>query len=467
MEQLKKAGLRHRLFGDKAFYVMVLGIAVPIMIQNGITNFVNLLDNIMIGQVGTEQMSGVAIVNQILMVYNFCLFGGVSGAGIFTAQYFGQKNVEGVRYTVRFKLWMVFIITLGTIALFLTSGQNLIGMYLQGEGGAESIAAALAYGKQYLNVMLIGLPPFMISQVYSSTLRESGQTVVPMRAGIVAVVVNLLLNYILIYGKLGAPAMGVMGAAWATVVSRFVEVAIIVSWTHCHCTENPYIIGLYRSMRIPLPLVWKILITGTPLLVNETLWSSGMAMLTQCYSYRGFVVVAALNIANTIGNLFSIAFMAMGDAVAIIVGQLLGAGKFEEARDTDTKMIVFSVLICTAAAAAMVLAAPLFPRLYNTTEEARHLAKLLIIATAVFVPQNALLNALYFTLRSGGKTWIAFLFDGVFIWCVNVAVAFVLSRFTTMSIMGIFIAVQFSDTIKMIVGLVLVKKGAWIHSVVS
>lgn len=467
MEQTKKAGLRHKLFGDKAFYVMVLGIAVPIMIQNGITNFVNLLDNIMIGRVGTEQMSGVAIVNQLLMVYSLCIFGGVSGAGIFTAQYFGQNNEEGVRYTVRFKLWMVFLITMGTIALFLTSGQNLIGMYLQGEGGAESIAAAMDYGKQYLNVMLIGLPPFMISQVYSSTLRESGQTVVPMRAGIAAVVVNLVFNYILIYGKFGAPAMGVRGAAWATVISRFVEVAIIVYWTHSHAAENPYVVGLYHSMRIPLPLVWKMLVTGMPLLVNETLWSSGMAMLAQCYSYRGFVVVAALNIANTIGNLFNIVFIAMGESVAIIVGQLLGAGKFEEARDTDTKMIVFSVLLCIGVAVMMILSAPLFPRLYNTTEEARSLARLLIIATAVFVPQNALLNTLYFTLRSGGKTWIAFLFDGVFLWCVNVMVAFCLSRFTAMPIMGIFIAVQFSDTIKTIFGLVLVKKGAWIHNIVS
>ena len=142
--------IRYKFIGDRNFYKMVLAIAVPIMIQNGITNFVSLLDNIMIGQIGTEQMSGVAIVNQLLFVYNLCLFGGVSGAGIFTAQYFGQKNEEGVRQTVRFKIWMVFLITLITVILLLYAGDPLIAFYLQGDGTAKSAAATLRY--EYLSI---------------------------------------------------------------------------------------------------------------------------------------------------------------------------------------------------------------------------------------------------------------------------------------------------------------------------
>lgn len=196
----RKTGFLHKFIGDKAFYKMVLAIAVPIMIQNGITNFVGLLDNIMIGRVGTEPMSGVAIVNQLIFVYNLCLFGGVSGAGIFTAQYYGQKNHEGIRQTVRFKIWIVALITLFTTVLFLLAGDNLIQLYLLGEGTVQSAAATLHYGRQYLFIMLTGLLPFMMVQVYSSTLRECGQTLLPMKAGIIAVCVNLVLNYILIYG---------------------------------------------------------------------------------------------------------------------------------------------------------------------------------------------------------------------------------------------------------------------------
>ena len=239
--QTAKQSLIRKLVGDRAFYKMVLAIAVPIMIQNGITNFVSLLDNIMIGQIGTEQMSGVAIVNQLLFVYNLCLFGGVSGAGIFTAQYFGQKNDEGIRQTVRFKVWMVAFITLLTIILLLTGGSSLITLYLQGKGTAESAAVTLTYGQQYLWIMLLGLPPFMMVQVYSSTLRECRQTILPMKAGVVAVFVNLILNYILIYGKFGAPALGVQGAAIATIISRYVEAAIVLLHTHRHKADNPFV----------------------------------------------------------------------------------------------------------------------------------------------------------------------------------------------------------------------------------
>lgn len=459
-------GIR-KFIGDKSFYKMVLAIAVPIMIQNGITNFVGLLDNIMIGQIGTEQMSGVAIVNQLFFVYNLCLFGGVSGAGIFTAQYFGQKNEEGIRQTVRFKIWMVIVITALTVALFLTSGSTLIELYLQGEGTAESAASTLYYGEQYLWIMLIGLPPFMMVQVYASTLRECGQTVLPMKAGVVAVFVNLILNYILIYGKFGFPALGVQGAALATIISRYVEAAIVLIHTHRHKTENPFVNGLYASLKVPGALTGKILVKGSPLLFNETLWAAGMAMLAQCYSVRGLNVVAALNISNTINNVFNIVFIALGDSVAIIVGQLLGAGKMAEARDTDNKMIAFSVFCCTCVAAVMLLMAPFFPMLYNTNAEARELAKYFIMITAIFMPQNAFLHASYFTLRSGGKTIITFLFDSVFIWCISVTIAFTLSHFTTLPVIAIYTLVQIGDWIKCLIGFILVKKGVWLQNIVA
>ena len=462
-----KVSFRKKFIGDKAFYKMVLAIAIPIMIQNGITNFVSLLDNIMIGRIGTEQMSGAAIVNQLLFVYNLCLFGGVSGAGIFTAQYAGQKDHEGVRQTFRYKLWLVIILTIITVLLLISSGEALIGMYLKGEGSAAALEATSRYGMQYLWIMLIGLPPFMISQVYSSTLRECGETVPPMKAGVTAVLVNLVFNYLLIYGKFGFPELGVRGAAIATVISRYVEVAIVIVWTHTHTDRMPFAKGLYSTLKVPANLTKKILVKGTPLLFNETLWASAMAMLTQCYSIRGLNVVASLNISNTINNVFNIVFIALGDSVAIIVGQLLGAGDMKKARDTDNKMIAFSVMCCTCVAMVMFVMAPLFPMLYNTNDEARELAKYLIMITAFFMPQNAFLHATYFTLRSGGKTIITFLFDSVFIWCVSVPIAFVLSRYTGIHVLVIYACVQLADLIKCVIGFVLVKKGVWLQNIVS
>ena len=456
-----------KFIGDKAFYKMVLAVAVPIMIQNGITNFVGLLDNIMVGQVGTEQMSGVAIVNQLLMVYYLCIFGGLAGAGIFTAQYFGQKDDEGIRHTFRYKFWMALILTTGAVLLLLTAGNNLIQMYLNGNNDGGDLAAALHYGKNYLQVMLLGLPAFMMLQIYVSTLRECGETVVPMKAGIAAVTVNLCLNYLLIYGKLGLPALGVVGAAVATVISRYVEAAVVILWTHGHKEKNSYITGIYRTLKVPGYLVGKFFIKGAPLLVNETLWSSGMAMLTQCYSVRGLSVIAGLNIANTINNMFNVVFIALGDAVAIIIGQLLGAGKMEEARDTDNKIIAFSVTCCIGVAILMVFIAPLFPQLYKTTDEVRAVAVQFILAQAVFMPQAAFMHATYFTLRSGGKTIVTFLFDSVFVWCVSVPVAFCLSRMTALPVIAIFAMVQIADWVKCIIGFVLEKKGVWLQNIVT
>lgn len=456
-----------KLIGDKHFYKMVLLVAVPIMIQNGITNFVGLLDNVMVGQVGTEQMSGVAIVNQLIFVYSLCIFGGLSGAGIFGAQFYGQDNQAGIRDILRLKIWIGILITfLGFLVLgFL--GEPLINAFLAGESNKENVAVALYYGKEYLWIMMAGIIPFCIVQIYSSTLRETGETIVPMAAGIVAVVINLIFNYILIFGKFGAPAMGVAGAAIATVLSRFVECAIVVIWTHTHKERNIYIMGLYRSLKVPLWLTKKVIIKGMPLLMNEALWAAGMAMLLQCYSVRGLNVVAGMNISNTIANLFNIVFIAMGNSVAIIVGQLLGAGKMKEARDTDTKMIAFSVASCIVIGAIMVAIAPLFPKMYNTTDEVRGLAESFIIIAAVFMPQNAFLHAAYFTLRSGGKTVITFFFDSVFAWVVSIPLAYVLSRYTGLSIVLVYFCCQGIEIIKCIIGFILVKKGSWLQNIIS
>lgn len=459
--------LRSTFIGDRAFYKRVLAVAVPIMVQTGITNFVSLLDNIMVGRIGTEQMSGVAIVNQLLFVYYLCVFGGFAGAGIFTAQYYGAQDQDGVRHTFRYKLWMGALLFLGALVIFSGFGRQLIGLYLNGSSDGGDLTAAMGYACDYLRIILFGLPAFTVVQVYANTLRECGETVVPMRAGLTAVAVNLTLNYLLIYGKLCFPALGVRGAAIATVASRLTEMAVVVIWTHRHPDRCPYITGVYRSARVPLKLVKTFFLTGSPLLVNEALWSAGMAMLTQCYSLRGLNVVAGQNIASTVSNVFNVVFFAMGDAIAIIVGQHLGAGRYKQAREEDNKIIAFAICVATLVGLAILGAAPFFPQIYNTTPEARRIATHFLIAQAAFTPQICLLHTTYFTLRSGGKTIITFLFDSVFMWVVSVPLAFVLSRFTALYVIWIFVALQMADWIKCAIGVVLVKKGVWMNNIVQ
>lgn len=456
-----------KLFGDKKFYAMVLGVAVPIVIQNGITNFVSLLDNIMVGRIGTEQMSGIAIVNQLLLVFNLAIFGAISGAGIFSAQFFGCDDHKGVQQTFRFKLYICCAIVVLGVLVLLFKGDSLILLYLHGEGNDVALEATLGYGRQYLLVMLTGLLPFAIEEIYASTLRECGETKLPMVAGVAAVCVNLTLNYLLIFGKLGFPALGVVGAAVATVISRYVQALIVIIWTHTHALRMPFIRGAYRELKIPAVLTGKIVRKGIPLLINEILWAAGMAVLNQCYSMRGLDAVAAMNISGTISNLFNIVFMSMGNAIAIIVGQLLGAGKMEEAKDTDTKLITFAVLSCLVFGCFMFLLAPLFPMLYNTSGEVRSLAASLLRVAACCMPMWAFMHTTYFTLRTGGNTIVTFLFDSVFLWGVTMPLAFVLSRFTALPIVPLYLSCQLLDMIKCVIGFVLVKKGVWVNNIVE
>lgn len=456
-----------KLIGDKKFYLMVISVAVPIMIQNGVTNFVGMLDNIMVGRVGTEQMSGAAIVNQLMFVFNICIFGAISGAGIFGAQFFGNKNHEGVKNAMRFKIIVSALMVFIAMILFVFFGEELISLYLHESSEAGDIEMALQYGKQYLNIMIFGLVPFALMQVYASTLRETGETVMPMKAGITAVLINLVLNYLLIFGKFGFPELSVRGAAIATVISRFVECIYVVGWTHKHKERNKFIKGIYRNFTIPRNLTKQILIKGTPLIVNEALWAGGQAVLMQCYSLRGFEVIGAFNISSIISNIFNIVFLALGGSVSIIVGQLLGAGKVKEAKETDQKLIFFSVISCVLVGFLLASISSVFPRLYNTSDTIKNLAKHFIIVAAVFMPMHAFMHATYFTLRSGGKTFVTFLFDSVYVWTVNIPAAFILTRYTSLSITIVYIICQSVDILKCILGFVLVKKGNWIQNIVD
>ena len=467
MEQTRRGAFRSRYIGDKAFYNRMLAVTVPVLIQNVITNFVSLLDNVMVGRIGTEPMSGVAIVNQLLFVFNLCIFGGLAGAGIFTAQFFGSGDEEGVRHSFRVKLWVGAVSTAVFIGLFLAAGDGLISLFLHEGEEALDLAATLDFGRAYLLVMLPGLPLFALSQIYSSTLRECGETVLPMKAGLIAVAVNLLGNYLLIYGKLGLPALGVVGAAWATVLSRLVEAAIVMAWTHRNSKKHPFIRGAYRSLRVPGPLVRRVAVMGTPLLLNELLWSAGMTVLTQCYSMRGLEVVSAQNISSTISHLFFCAFFAMGSAVSILVGQLLGAGKLDKAVDEARKLTAFCVALCVVVGGIMALVAQWIPELYNTTPLVKRLAGRLLLVTAAMMPVNGYTSTCYFTLRSGGKTIITFLFDSGFIWVLCIPVAWVLAYHTAVPILPMVIVIQSLDLIKCVLGFFLVKSRKWVNNIVS
>jgi len=463
----KFTSLRHKYIGDKKFYKFTLGIAVPMMIQNGITNLVSLLDNVMVGRLGTEAMSGVSIVNQFIFIFNLLVFGSVAAAGIYIAQYYGLGDEKGLRYSFRFK----FLITsaaaiLGTVVI-LVFHEQLIGLFLHESDSSGDLALTLVYGKEYLFIMLIGLIPYAISQVYASTLRETGEVVVPMISCIAAVLTNFALNVLLIFGYLGFPALGIKGAAIATVVSRFVELFILIIYAHRNSERFSYLCGAFSSFKIPKALFREISVKGIPLLFNEFLWAIAMTTRNQCYSTRGLDVVAAQNISVTIFNLFNVVYMSLGSAIAIIIGNLLGAGKIDEAKEKTRKLIAFSVFTGCLIATLMITSSLFFPQIYNTSDNVRNLASYMMVISGLTMPFAAFANAAYFTLRSGGKVLITILFDSVYMWCITIPVSMIFTYLTGLNIFILFAICQFVDTFKCIFGALLLKYSRWANVLVS
>ena len=457
----------NRLIGDKAFYKKLIAVALPVMLQNGITEFVSLLDNIMIGHTGTEQYNAVVIVNQLIFVYVVCVFGALAGAGIFSAQFHGNKDNEGVRNSFRFKLYAAGAVLAVAAFLFGFFGEELISLYLHDTDEASK-ALTLEYGMQYLHIIMICMLPHALTQVYASTLRETGKTIPPMIAGSIALLVNLVGNYVLIFGHFGLPALGVVGAAIATSLARFVEFGILVIYTHTTGRKNPFAKGLYRTLLLPRELVGKIMIKGVPLLFNEVMWSGGMAMLAQCYSVRGTVAVGAYGITSTMSNMFGIAMLALGSSVAIIVGQKLGAGDIEGAKVDDSRLIFTSTAACAVIGAAMALTAPLFPQMFSeVSEQSRELAVQMIRVAGYMLPFNAFAHATYFTLRSGGKALFVFAFDSGFMWLVCVPTAFIIGHFTSLPLVPMYAIVLSLELIKCTLGFFFVKSGFWAKNLIK
>ncbi len=463
------ATFKQKYIGDRAFYRLMLTIAIPLIIQQGITSFVSLLDNLMVGSLpGEEPLSGVSIVNQLINVYYLTLFGGLSGASIFGAQFYGVGDWKGMRNTFRFRMLFGIGVTAIAVAVFLLWGDSLAMLFLNNENNTpEAVALTMEHAMSYLKIAVWGLIPFMLSQVYVNLLRETGETFHPMLSSVIAILTNLVLNYCLIFGHFGFPKMGVAGAALATVIARVLEALYVIIYTHLKREKFQYIRGAYRSPAIPAELCRRIVVTGTPLMFNELLWSLGMTVIAGNYATRGLEVVAATNIATTAWNLFSIIMMAMGSVVAIMVGQQLGAGDIEGAKDIDRKLIFVTEVIHIAIGILLILTAGLLPMLYEVSQSTKDMASAMLRIQGLVLPVHSYVHVAYFTIRSGGKTVVTFLFDCFYTWCVPVVVSYVVCCLTDLPILACYGIVQALDLIKMAIAMPMLKSGFWAKNIIA
>lgn len=455
-----------KCFGDRRFFRVLAAVLIPIVIQNTFSQFVSLLDNLMVGQLGDEAIAAAAIANQLLLVFNLAIFGFCSGGGIFSAQYAGKEDWEGVRTATRFKMLIgIVVLAIGT-AIILLFDRPLMQRFLTEDGQGGDIELALNLASEYIRIMLIGMPAFVMANIYASTLRETGKTVLPMVASIIAVVVNFCLNALLIFGLFGLPALGTKGAAIATVVSRYIELGVMMIGSHCS-KKHPFAKGLYRSLRVPKELFFTMLAKCLPLMGNEILWSLGWTVIYRLYSLRGFTVASAFSINTTARNVMMIIVFSVGSALATIVGQLLGEGKIEEARRTDRWILIDSTIAAAAVGALAFFIAPLIPMIYKASPGAQDIAAFCIRVEAIILPVVAFQNSCYFTLRSGGNTLITFLFDSGAVWVLQIPLLYCLIHFTGLDVRMVYVIMTAPEFLRVIIGLFLLRGGKWAKNLVS
>lgn len=455
-----------KFIGNKSFYKMLFAIVMPIVLQQFITQFVGLLDNLMVGQVGTSEMTGVSLANQLLFVFNLGVFGSLSGVSIFATQYYGAKNKDGYQESFRFKWIITCIIFLITTSIFLLFSEQLLSIFINSQEGEDANPAlVLLHGKQYLWIMLVGNLAFVIKEIYASSLREMKETFVPMISGVIAILVNLVFNYLLIFGKFGFPTLGIEGAAIATVISRFVEMFVIIIYVQIKKEKFNYFKGIFKG-KVHFSFVKKVMPKTLLLLTNEVLWALGLTLILSCYGIRGLDFVASFNICNTINNVFITVGTSLGNATAIILGNKIGKNDIEGAKSDSYKILFFALVVSLVFTGVMIITSKALPNLYNTTDSIKQVATNLIVIAAILLPLHSFNTCCYFTLRSGGRILITILFDSVFVLLIRLPLAFILAKYTSLNIYLVFTFVTGIDIIKVFVGYILVDKGIWLKSLV-
>ncbi len=444
-----------KFIANKHFYKNVIAVAVPLMLQQLVTSSVNLVDNLMIGQLGDAALGGVATSNRFFMIALFAVMGILSASSVFIAQYFGAKDEDNMKESFRFSILSSVAITLIFFSIATFYPHLVLGFFTDDP-------LILAEGTKYITIAAIAILPFALTGSIASAMRSIGETKIPLYVGIFAVFTNAFFNYALIFGHFGLPQLGIVGAAIATVISRTLEAAILLTiMTHRVFHFTTRIEDLFK---ISKKNIRKISLKAMPLATNEILWSFGMATLFKFYATRGPEVIAGISIASTTADLFFVLFGGMSVATTIMISQPLGANDLEQARKNGYYMIGFSTTLAMLFGMIMFGSSYVIPLLYNVSDASQHIAQTMLrIMSLMFWIYMATAEC-YFILRAGGDMKSTLMMDAGFMWVINIPVVGLFTYLTGFNIFFLYIAGQSTDLLKLAFAYRLVKKEKWVHN---
>lgn len=441
---------------DKVFFRSALLIAMPIVIQQLVTSLAQLIDNIMVGTINGQAIAGVGAANSIFFVIMTSTFGISEGASIFIAQQYGAKKREKMGNSLAISFGIILVMAAVALTVINIFDSKLLGIYIHGNDAAST--TAMQYGMEYLNVLVWGYWLIMVNTVIGSSFRAIGKTKIPMIAGIIAVVSNTTLNFILI------PIYGVQGAAVATVASRVIEFIILFYIVRHKQTAFDFNLNSFKTIK--LEQFKQMIAKMIPLTANEFLWGLGSSTLMAFYGARSIVDLASIQITYTFANILFVGLSGFGVAVSVLIGQKLGNNEFEQAVINSKKLLALGLttgLVFTVLAQILSFAIPI---LYGNVDiviqtQAENLLRIIGLAYPVYV----ITVTLFFTLRAGGDTLGVLIMDAGTMWALSIPVGFLLVNYTELPIYGIFIGVQSFEFIKMIIGYLRFRRYNWVKNI--
>lgn len=434
-------------------------VALPIAAQNLISASLTLVDTLMVGSLGETELATVGLATQIFFIFWMILFGFTGGTITYMAQFWGKRDMVNIRRVVGIAVTVCFGVGLVFFFGCVIFPEKVLGIF-------TNIPEVLAMGKNWVRLGAVIFLPWSIVVPLSASLKATQQTSIPLKISIVVFSTNTILGIILIFGFLGAPQMGIMGACTATVVSRILEflLYIYVVFARKNIVSGP--LGEFFSWN--KALFRRVIANAIPTTINEAMWGLGTSMYNAAYGRMGVTAFAAIQAGNSIQNIFALACFSIGDAMLILVGEKLGAGELENAKKTAAKILKFATIIGICAGLLLFLSSRFIVRLFDLTGTGVHYAILILIIFSIFMPFK-IFNSTIITgvLRAGGDTKFAMLSETAIVWLIGVPIAFIGALYLQLPIYLVVLMVQIEEFTKFFVMTYRYRSLKWLKNLVS
>ncbi|KXG73748.1 MATE family efflux transporter [Thermotalea metallivorans] len=444
---------------DKHFYKTMLGIALPIALQNLISSSLNMVDTVMIGRLGETEIAAVGLANQVFFLFILLTFGVNSGCAIFIAQFWGKKDIFNIRRVLGLAL-----ISGGMISLSFAAGAFFVPSFILSIFTKDKTVIEL--GAQYLRIVSFSYFITAISFAYGFASRSIGKAKLPMMVSAVSLLSNTVLNYLLIFGKMGFPAMGLRGAALATLIARSIELFLMLKMIY---KDGEVLAGKIKEMlNLDLGFMAKVFQTALPVILNEGFWSLGMVMYSIAYARISTEAIASIQISNTVQNVFMVVAMGLGNSCAVMLGNEIGAGHRKKAISYAATFSILGPVLGAAMGFVLILASPFILSLFKVSPTVYENAHRILILMGLFMAAR-IFNTILIVgiLRSGGDTKFSLFLEMGSVWLLGVPLAFVGAILWKLPVYWVYALISLEELLKASIGLPRVISKKWVRNVVE